>query len=82
MQVIKLPFAIKIFVLSNFEWTLKIGFTVDCLAKDLSAHWCQFHTQIRLIKQMDLSAWDFGNASKVLALYTQSLDVDEDSDQT
>ena len=30
MQVIKLPFAIKIFVLSNFEWTLKIGFTVDC----------------------------------------------------
>ena len=25
----KLPFVIKIFVLSIFEWTLKIGFTVD-----------------------------------------------------
>ena len=25
---IKLPFVIKIFVLSNFEWSLKTGFTV------------------------------------------------------
>ena len=28
---IKLPFAIKIFVLSNFEWPLKTGFTVNVL---------------------------------------------------
>ena len=27
---IKLPFVIKIFVLSNFEWSLKTGFT-ECL---------------------------------------------------
>ena len=30
---IKLPFVIKIFVLSIFEWPLKTGFTVFCLIK-------------------------------------------------
>ena len=31
---IKLPFVIKIFVLSNFEWPLKTGFTVSfCVEK-------------------------------------------------
>ena len=29
---IKLPFVIKIFVLSIFEWPLKTGFTVVCIA--------------------------------------------------
>ena len=29
---IKLPFVIKIFVLSNLEWLLKTGFTVTCIS--------------------------------------------------
>ena len=33
LTFIKLPFAIKIFVLSIFEWPLKTGFTVDYLTK-------------------------------------------------
>ena len=31
-KVIKLPFVIKIFVLSIFEWPLKTGFTVNKLS--------------------------------------------------
>ena len=35
---IKLPFVIKTFVLSIFEWPLKTGFTV---------HWCDSEASIR-----------------------------------
>ena len=31
LAFIKLPFAIKAFVLSIFEWPLKTGFTVQCI---------------------------------------------------
>ena len=32
---VKPPFVIKIFVLSNFEWPLKTGFTVDVGVRSL-----------------------------------------------
>ena len=35
LTFIKLPFVIKIFVLSIFEWKLKTGFTVLCDSKHL-----------------------------------------------
>ena len=35
LTFIKLPFVIKIFVLSSFEWRLKTGFTVYCLDCDI-----------------------------------------------
>ena len=40
---IKLPFFIKIFVLSIFEWPLKTGFTVVSVAEltDLSITWSE-----------------------------------------
>ena len=37
LSCIKLPFIIKIFVLSIFEWPLKTGFTVNALPKPASS---------------------------------------------
>ena len=36
LNYIKLPFVIKIFVLSNFEWPFYTGFTVDHTALKIS----------------------------------------------
>ena len=40
LTFIKLPFVIKIFVLSIFEWPLKTGFTIQCV--DLNMHSKEF----------------------------------------
>ena len=51
---IKLPFVIKIYVLSIFEWTLKTGFTVcDFVCGTIShakilLHWSVIHYQMNL----------------------------------
>ena len=43
LTFIKLPFVVKIFVLSNFEWPHKTGFTVDTAPIMLSAGWTSHH---------------------------------------
>ena len=45
---IKLPFVIKIFVLSNFEWPFYTGFTVCCLLLLKHSLGTEVHTHLNL----------------------------------
>ena len=48
LTLIKLPFTIKVFVLTIFEWPLKVGFTVTSLRLQMSTHNICCYQELRI----------------------------------
>ena len=57
LTFIKLPFVIKIFGLSIFEWQLKTGFTVFILQKRQLCRWFMFSLLLCLVKEIRKKSW-------------------------